>query len=178
MVSAVTLVGAEEQVQIEIADRGQEAERGGNGSRDGEHHERLPRALADALKVARAEVLRDEARHRSAKSVEQRHQGTCEFVGRAEAVLCGVGDHLAVQNVKLHNNTLHNNDADGQHRKLQPERDALKGVLADVVPRDGPVLAVEPELWIAGEGIAEAAVVLSSCASTVAMAAPRRPSGT
>ena len=30
-------------------------------------------------------------------------------------------------------------------------------MLPDVVPRDGPVLAVEPELWIAGEGIAEAA---------------------
>ena len=36
----------------EISNRGQEAERAGNGSRDGEHHERLPRALAAVLSGA------------------------------------------------------------------------------------------------------------------------------
>ena len=144
-------------MKIGAVDRQQQSDQDGARRHDEHDDNRLDRALLDALCVARAEVLRREARHRGAETVERRHQQVIDLVCRTETVLRRIGDHRSTQHIKLNNDALHHNDADRQHGKLKTERDALDQMARHIMARDLPVLLMQAQLGIFGESIGKAA---------------------
>ena len=133
-------------MKIGAVDRQQEANQNGARRHDEHDDNRLDRALLDALRVARAEILRRKAGHRRAETVERRHQQVIDLVCRTETVLRRIGDHRSTQHIKLNNDALHHNDADRQHGKLKAERDALDQMEGKVALRNG--IREMPELYL------------------------------
>ena len=143
-------------MQICIVQRQQQSAAHRRHGDDGHHPQSLQRAPADAVIVARAQVLGGEAGHGRAQGVHRRCRQAGQLVGRAEAHLGGGGHHNAVQHVKLYHHALHDDNADGQHRELQPQGHTLHHMAADIAPGDPHVLPVQPQLRIPGKGIDEA----------------------
>ena len=150
------LVGAEKHMEIQVVDRQQQTD-----ARRAQHHDphdrhALQRALPDAVVPPRPQILGGEAGHGRAQRVHGRRHQTGQLIGRTEAVLGGAGHHAAVQHVELHHHALHDDDTDGQHGELQSQRDAPAHMAAHIVQRDVPVLPLQPDVRIAGKGVAEA----------------------
>ena len=150
------LVGAEEDVEICAVDGQEQTQPYGADADDGGHDQTLQDALADAVGVPGTQILGGEAGHGGAKAVHRGHDEAIEFVGGAEAVLGGVGHHLAVDHIELHHHALHDDDADGQHGELEAQRHALNDVTLQVQSGDVPVLLVEPQVRVLGKGIGKA----------------------
>ena len=143
-------------MKIGAVDRQQQSDQNGARRHDEHDDERLERALLDAFRVARAEILRRKAGHRRAETVERRHQQVIDLVCRTETVLRRIGDHRSTQHIKLNNDALHHDDADRQHGELEAERDALDQMARHIMARDLPVLPVQAQLGIFGESIGKA----------------------
>ena len=150
------LVRRQEDMQICIVQRQQQSAAHRRHGDDGHHPQSLQRTPADTVMVARAQVLGGEAGHGRAQGIHRRCRQVGQLVGRAEAHLGGGGHHNAVQHVKLYHHALHDDNADGQHRELQPQGHALHHMAADIAPGDPHVLPVQPQLRILGKGIDEA----------------------
>ena len=120
------------------------------------HTKRLKGAALDALRLSGAKVLRGKAGHGRTKAVERCGYQIGQLIGRAKAVLRSAGNHHTIQHIKLHHNALHNDNANRQHRKLQPQRNPLHHMTSHIPPRDAPVLPVEPDVRILGKGIDKA----------------------
>lgn len=150
------LVGGQEDPQIGVAQGQQQADAHGHRRQQRHHHQGLQGPLADAVVVSGSQVLGGEAGHGRAQGVHRRCCQVEQLVGRTEAHLGGGGHHDAVQHVKLHHHALHDDDANGQHRELQPQGHALHHMAADIAPGDLHVLPVQPQLRILGKGIDEA----------------------
>ena len=80
-----------------------------------------------------------------------------EPIGRAKTRLRRTRDNAPCFHVKLDNDALHRDDADREHRKLEPQRHALYDVLCHVVFRDGKIGPVQPQLRVFGKRVEEAA---------------------
>ena len=110
----------------------------------------------DPLRLSRPLVLRRVAGHCRSQSVQWGHQQAIQLICRSKAVLSRMGDHLAVQNVKLHHHALHHNNTDGKHRKLQSQRKPLAQMPPDIPFGHLPVLPLQTQLGILYEGINKA----------------------
>ena len=144
-------------MEVQLIDGQQHADAHGQSHYDAHQYHALQGALFDTVIPPRAQILGCEAGHGCAQRVHGRHHQTVELVGRAKAVLGGVGHHAAIQHIELHHAALHDDDAHRQHGKLESQRDAAAHVAAHIVHGDVPVFLLQPDVGIVGKGVAEAA---------------------